>query len=52
MDEVAFAEEDELLRLRKDLIAAMRDPEAFIELVIGFRDPHWIARFSTIIVDA
>lgn len=52
MDEVAFVEEDELLRLRKDLVAAMKDPETFLELVIGHRDPQWMARFSTIIVDA
>lgn len=36
---------------RKDLISSMRGPEAFIELVIGTRDPRWVARFSSIIAD-
>ncbi len=52
MDEVKFADEEDLMRLRKDLMASMKHPEDFIELVVGTRDPKWVARFSSIIVDA
>ena len=52
MDEVKFADEEDLMRLRKDLMASMEHPEDFIELVVGTRDPKWVARFSSIIVDA
>lgn len=52
MNEVEFVAEEDLMRLRKELIASMKHPEAFIELVVGTRDPRWVARFSSIIVDA
>lgn len=51
MNEVEFQHEEELMRLKKELVSLMKDPERFIETVIGSRDPIWLDRCSSIIVD-
>lgn len=51
MNEVEFVDEEALMRLRKELMSAMKHPDAFVELVVGSRDPIWVARFSSIMAD-
>lgn len=51
MNEVKFRDKGELMQMREELLLSMKDPEAFIEKVIGSRDPIWVDRCSLIIAE-